>query len=161
MVLVLLMSASADPVTWSIYARTGASVYSSSARLIGGTGGAVGVELRSAPMVGQLDVGFLAGLGTVGEARVAFGVEWPGIYRPAALASVALLFGTQTKFLTDSHPLGVRGPAVCVGTELAPMRFVRERWHLSALQVGVGVGTDWPEVGLGLRVTFFQLGVDW
>ncbi len=152
----------AEPsTTWSVYGRSGASVQVSSARTIGGEGGGLGLQVSRGAWLAEVEAAMLVGLGTVLDVQLGAGWQRRGKWSPAALLTVSLLAGSQTSVLTDAHPLPVKGPALSVGLKLELLRFVYGRVRTSALQLGGGIGTDFPGVAFSLRVTFIELGVSW
>ncbi len=152
----------AEPqLSWSVYGRSGASVFVSSSRTVGGEGGGLGIQLSRGAWLAEAEANLLVGLGTVFDAQLAAGWQRRGRWSPAALLTFSVLAGSQTLVLTDAHPLPVHGPALAVGLKLEPLRFVYGRVRTSALQLGAGVGSDFPGAALSLRVTFIELGVSW
>jgi hypothetical protein len=115
----------------------------------GGVGGAVGVQLEYRDVyLAQVDVGLMWTLGNAVATRAAVGVQRPGTWKPAILATFAMLWGDRIEFLTGdgsrpsipSWSLGVRG---------APLRFGTTLGTISALEPGIGsdfAGALWLEL---------------
>jgi hypothetical protein len=144
----------------SLYARSGASVYLSPARTQGGVGGGFGVrDTVDGRWLLQADANGLTGLGSVLAVRVGAGVQRQGWWTPAALVSLTGLFGDRLGFLTPEHPSAVEGPALALGLTLAPARFTLGPAQVSLLELGVGVGTDRPGLGLLYGLTLLEVGV--
>jgi len=144
----------------SLYARSGATVYLSPARTHGGVGGGFGLrDTVEGRWLLQVDASGLTGLGSALAVRVGAGVQRQGWWSPAALVSLTGLFGDRMDFLTPEHPLPIAGPSVGLGLTLAPARFTLGSAQVSLLEVGVGVGTDSPGLGLLYGLTLLEVGV--
>lgn len=144
----------------SLYARSGAAVYLSQARTQGGVGGGFGLrDTVDGRWLLQVDASGLTGLGSALAVRVGAGVQRRGWWAPAALVSVTGLFGDRMEFFTPEHPEALAGPSVGLGLTLAPVRFSLGRAQVSALELGVGVGTDRPGLGLLYGLTLLEVGV--
>ncbi|HYO68056.1 MAG TPA: hypothetical protein VEU33_18455 [Archangium sp.] len=169
--LVLLSSLATSPVEQpdvfvppphqlSLYGRSGASIYLSSARTHGGVGGGFGLrDTVDGRWLLQVDANALTGLGTAFAVRVGAGVQRQGWWTPAALVSLTGLFGDRLDFLTPEHPVPVAGPSVGLGLTLAPARFTLGKAQVSVFELGVGVGTDSPGLGLLYGLTLLEVGV--
>lgn len=145
---------------FSLYARSGATAYLSQARTQGGLGGGFGVrDTVDGRWLLQVDANGLTGLGSVLAVRVGAGVQRRGWWTPAALVSLTGLFGDNLGFLTPEHPEPPRGPALGLGVTLAPARFTFGRAQVSVMELGVGVGTDRPGLGLLYGLTLLEVGV--
>ena len=137
---------------FSAYVTTGAQVYLSDARTVGGVGGGLGLrDTVNDRLLLQADFSYLSLLGNAASVRVAAGVQRSGRYAPAALLTLSTLFGEHLTFLTTEHPTRVPGPALALGVMLAPVRFDLHSVQVSVLQLGVGVGSDLP--GLGVQIS--------
>ncbi|MCY1079351.1 hypothetical protein [Archangium lansingense] len=144
---------------FSAYVTSGAQIYLSSARTIGGVGGGIGVrDTVNDLFILQADLSYLALLGNGGALRVGAGVQRPGTWSPAALLTVNTLFGERLSFLTPEHPARIPGPAVSVGLTLAPVRFDVQSVQFSILELGLGVGSDLPGLGLNYSVGVLEVG---
>jgi hypothetical protein len=144
---------------FSAYVTSGAQIYLSSARTIGGAGGGVGVrDTVNELFLFQADLSYLALLGNGGSLRVGAGVQRPGTWAPAALLTVSTLFGERLSFLTPEHPTRIPGPAMSVGLTLAPIRFDMQSVQFSLLELGLGVGSDLPGLGLNYSVGLLEVG---
>ncbi|PTL76999.1 hypothetical protein DAT35_45960 [Vitiosangium sp. GDMCC 1.1324] len=144
----------------SLYARSGATVYLSPARTHGGVGGGFGLrDTVDGRWLLQVDASGLTGLGSALAVRVGAGVQRQGWWAPAALVSLTGLFGDRMDFLTPEHPAPVAGPSVGLGLTLAPARFTLGRAQVSVFELGVGVGTDRPGLGLLYGLTLLEVGV--
>jgi hypothetical protein len=89
--------------------------------------------------------------------RVGAGVQRRGA--PAALMNLTGLFGDRLGFLTPEHPSPVEGPALGLGLTLAPARFTLGNTQVSLLELGVGLGTDRPGLGLLYGLTLLEVSV--
>jgi hypothetical protein len=144
----------------SLYARSGATLYLSPARTHGGVGGGFGLrDTVDGRWLLQADATGLTGLGSVLAVRVGAGVQRQGWWTPAALVSLTGLFGDRMDFLTPEHPLPIAGPSLGLGLTLAPARFSLGRAQVSVMELGVGVGTDRPGLGLLYGLTLLEVGV--
>ena len=144
---------------FSAYFTSGAQVYLSSARTIGGVGGGIGVrDTVDDVFVLQADLSYLALFGNGGSLRIGAGVQRPGTWAPAALLTVSTLFGERLSFLTPEHPTRLAGPAMSVGLTLAPVRFDMQSVQFSLLQLGLGAGSDLPGLGLNYSVGLLEVG---
>jgi hypothetical protein len=145
---------------FSLYARSGATAYLSPARTHGGVGGGFGLrDTVDGRWLLQVDANALTGLGTAFAVRVGAGVQRQGWWAPAALVSLTGLFGDRLDFLTPEHPVPVAGPSLGLGVTLAPARFTLGRAQVSVFELGVGVGTDSPGLGLLYGLTLLEVGV--
>ncbi len=144
----------------SVYVRSGASLYLSDARTQGGVGGGLGVrDTVDGRWLLQADVNALTGLGSALAVRVGAGIQRRGWCSPAAMVTLTGLFGERLDFFIPQHPLSVDGPALALGLTLAPLRFQFERTQVSVLELGLGVGTDRPGLGLLYGLTLLEVGV--
>jgi hypothetical protein len=144
----------------SLYGRSGASIYLSAARTHGGVGGGFGLrDTVDGRWLLQVDANALTGLGTAFAVRVGAGVQRQGWWAPAALVSLTGLFGDRLDFLTPEHPVPVAGPSLGLGLTLAPARFTLGKAQVSIFELGVGVGTDSPGLGLLYGLTLLEVGV--
>lgn len=144
----------------SLYARSGATMYLSEARTHGGVGGGFGLrDTVDGRWLLQGDVSALTGLGTSFAVRVGAGVQRQGWWAPAALVALTGLFGERMDFLTPEHPTFLAGPSLGLGLTLAPARFSLGRAQVSLLELGVGVGTNRPGLGLLYGLTLLEVGV--
>jgi hypothetical protein len=144
---------------FSAYVTSGAQVYLSNARTIGGIGGGIGVrDTLNDLFILQADLSYLALLGNGASLRVSAGVQRPGTWAPAALLTVSTLFGERLSFLTPEHPARIPGPAVSLGVTLAPVRFDLQSVQFSVLQLGLGAGSDLPGLGLNYSVSLLEVG---
>ena len=162
-----VLSASPDPAgdepsrhQLSVYLRSGAALYLSDARTQGGVGGGVGVrDTVDGRWVLQADVNGLTGLGSVLAVRVGAGLQRQGVCSPAVMVNLTGLFGERLDFFIPAHPQSVAGPALGLGLTLAPVRFHLGRTQVSVLELGVGVGTDRPGLGLLYGLTLLEVGM--
>jgi hypothetical protein len=144
---------------FSAYVTSGAQVYLSSARTIGGIGGGIGVrDTVNDLFILQADLSYLMLLGNGGSLRLGAGVQRPGTWAPAALLTVSTLFGERLSFLTPEHPARIPGPAVALGLTLAPVRFDVQSVQFSLFQLGIGAGTDLPGLGLHYSLGVLEVG---
>lgn len=143
----------------SAYATAGAQVYLSSARTMGGIGGGVGLrDTIDERFILQADLSYLSMLGNAASLRVGGGVQRQGMWAPAALLTVSTLFGDRLSFLTPDHPTRLTGPGMSLGLTLAPVRFALPSVQVSLLQLGVGVGSDMPGLGMYYSVGLMEVG---
>jgi hypothetical protein len=144
----------------SLYARSGATVYLSRVRTHGGVGGGFGLrDTVDGRWLLQADANALIGVGTSFAVRLGAGVQREGRWAPAALVNLTGLFGDRMDFLTPEHPSFIGGPSLGLGLTFAPARFTLGRAQVSLLEVGVGVGTDRPGLGLLYGLTVLEVGV--
>lgn len=139
----------------SVFLGSNVLAYLSSSRTIGGVGGGVGIrDTLQDRFLLQADLSYLAMIGNVLALRVGAGVQRSGVYTPAALLKLSVLFGDHMNFLSEQHPTPVQWPAASLGVDIMPLRFSLNGTQISLLALGVGVGTDMP--GLGLT---YHLGI--
>jgi hypothetical protein len=135
----------------SLYARSGATVYLSQARTHGGVGGGFGLrDTVDGRWLLQADASGLTGLGTAFAVRVGAGVQ---------LVSLTGLVGDRLDFFTPEHPSRSAAPSLGLGVTLAPSRFNLGQAQVSLFELGVGVGTDRPGLGLLYGLTLLEVGV--
>lgn len=143
----------------SLLLRTGGAAYLSPSRTVVGAGGGVGLrDTVNERFLLQADVGYLMGAGGVASLRLGAGVQRQGLWTPALLVSVQGLWGNQFSFLTAEHPEPVRFPAFSVGASVAPLRFSQQGVQISLLELGVGVGSDLPGLGVSYSVGLLEIG---
>lgn len=143
----------------TLYSQSAALLYLSDARTMGGAGGGLGLRatFKERCFV-QAELHYLLAIGNTAALRLATGVQRRGTYTPAVLLSLSLLMGDRLTFLTPQHPTPVKAPAVSLGVSVAPLRISSGGLHLSALELGVGVGTDLPGMGLALQLGLLEVG---
>ncbi|HVE83284.1 MAG TPA: hypothetical protein VND93_10575 [Myxococcales bacterium] len=142
-----------------VYCTSNVMVYLSGARTMGGVGGGVGVRgFPGPPFILQADVSSLLLLGNVAALRLGAGVQRSGLYSPFALVTALTLLGDRLTFLTPDHPVPVTGPAVSLGVTVAPLRFVFQGAEVSLLQLGAGLGTDLPGLGISYSLGLMEVG---
>ena len=143
----------------TFYSRAGALVYLSSAMTTGGAGGGVGVrDTLHDRFILQADLNYLMVLGNAAALRLGAGLQRGGTYTPAVLLSFTTVVGDRLTFLTPEHPTPVRHPAMSLGLSVAPLRFTHEGMQLSVLELGVGVGTDLPGLGMTWQLGLLEVG---
>jgi hypothetical protein len=143
----------------TLYGRAGGLVYLSAAMTTGGLGGGLGVrDTIQDRFILQADLNFLMGIGNVGALRLGAGLQRSGTYTPAVLATLSAVVGDRLSFLTPEHPTPVRHPALALGVSVAPLRFTEAGMHLSFLELGVGIGTDFPGLGVALQLSLLEAG---
>jgi hypothetical protein len=145
---------------FSVYFHAGALAYLSDARTIGGAGGGIGIrDTLYDRFILQADVSYLQVLGNVMGLRLGAGVQRQGTYRPAVLLSFATLVGDDLSFLTPAHPRPLAGPAMSLGVTVAPLRFALNGTEVSVLELGLGVGSDLPGLGLTYNLGLLEVGL--
>ncbi|QRO01041.1 hypothetical protein JRI60_19390 [Archangium violaceum] len=143
----------------TLYSQSAALVYLSDARTTGGVGGGLGLRATfQERFFVQAELHYLLGIGNTAALRLGAGVQRRGTYTPAVLLSLSALAGDGLTFLTPQHPTPVKSPAVSLGVSVAPLRFSSGGLHVSALELGVGVGTDLPGTGLALQLGLLEVG---
>lgn len=152
-------SAAGASHVFSVYARTGAMVYLSAGQTAGGLGGGLGVrDTVHDRYLLQADLTQLSLIGTAFALRLGAGVQRRGTWAPAALVTGTLFLGDRLRFLTPAHPAGVTAPAHALGMTLAPLRFRASGVEVSLLELGIGVGWDWPGIGATYNATLLEVG---
>lgn len=146
----------------AVYVRTGVAAYLSDARTIGGIGGGLGIRdtIRDRFIL-QADVNYLGYIGNAGGLNLGAGLQRSGTYTPVVLLTASALFGDQLSFLSSQHPRPSRFPAFSLGLAVAPVRFSVKGMQLSLLELGVGVGTDLPGLGMSYRLGLVEVGTSW
>ncbi len=145
---------------WYVTAETGAQAYLSPNRTMGGYGGGLGVRaLFGRHLFAEADAAYLFEIGNVLALRVSAGIQRDGLWAPAALVSVGLLAGEQFTFFQPGGPTLGGVPAAWLGLALAPLRFQLGSAQVSALQLGLGVGTDLPGIGLAPQLQVLEVAV--
>lgn len=166
MTLGLLLTAgtarAAEPAArqWYAVATTGAQAYLSQNRTMGGYGGGAGARLvLDQRYVLQADAAYLIYLGNVASLRVTGGVQWPGTWSPAVLATAGVLLGNQFTFFQEDGPVLGNLPAPFLALSLAPLRFSNDTAQVSVLQLGLAGGTDFAGFGWGVQLTVLEIAV--
>jgi hypothetical protein len=143
----------------TLYTRTALGLFLSDARTAGGVGGGLGVrDTLHGRFLLQADASYLLGLGNALEVRLGAGLQRQGTYTPAALLTLSGVMGDQLRFLSDAHPSPARGPALALGVQLAPLRFTHQGMQVSVLELGAGVGPEWPGTGVSLSLGLLEVG---
>ncbi|HSP78929.1 MAG TPA: hypothetical protein VLQ93_10385, partial [Myxococcaceae bacterium] len=125
-----------------------------------GLGGGVGLRATlQERFILQADLSYLLSIKNVAALRLGAGLQRRGTYTPAVLVTLSALLGDRLAFLTPEHPEPVSGPAVALGVNLAPLRFTHEGTQISLLELGVGVGTELPGLGLSFQLGLLEVGV--
>jgi hypothetical protein len=149
----------APPVRIAAYLRSGLTVHIAPSQTIGGLGGGVGVRLSFPKCwLAQADLNYLNLIGHVGELRFGGGIQRPGTWNPAALGTLSILFGDRLSFRTAEHPWPSSGPVVSAGISIAPLRFSRQNYTASVLELGIGVKPDFPGLGVTYSVGLLEIG---
>jgi hypothetical protein len=141
------------------YMRSGVTVHLAPSQTMGGIGGGAGLRLLFPKWwIAQADFNYLTLVGNVGEVRLGAGVQRPGMWTPAALASLSILFGDRLSFRTAEHPWPSVGPLVTGGISIAPLRFLYRNRTISVLELGIGAKPDFPGVGLTYSIGVLEIG---
>jgi len=154
-------NASAPPGhRFSVYMGTAGMAHFSDVRTQGGVGGAIGLrDTIDERFILQADMQYLLMIGNTVGLRLGAGVQRRGLYQPAALLTLSTMLGEQLVFMTPAHPFPVRHPAVTLGVSVAPLRFSMGKTRISLLELGVGVGSEFPGLGLSCRVGLVEVGL--
>jgi hypothetical protein len=148
-------------VRMTLFAQSGAVGYLSRVQTAAGIGGGLGARATfDERWLAQVDANLLALIGDVSSARVGVGLQRSGTWRPAALLTLSAFFGERLRFLTDEHPEPVTLPGLALGAHIAPLRFRAASAEVSAFEIGIGAGWDFPGAGLALNLTLLQVGID-
>lgn len=137
-----------------------AMAYLSDTRTMGGVGPSVGVRdvYRDVFLI-EADAAYLFMLGSVVNLRAGFGVQRPGLWSPAATANVSVLLGARFAFIQPGRPLPMGTPTAAIGITLAPLRFQAGPVLLSAMQVGLGLGTEFNNWGPLISASLLEIAV--
>ena len=145
---------------WYVTVATGAQAYLSPNRTMGGYGGGLGVRaLFGKHLFAEADAAYLFEIGNVLALRVSAGLQRDGLWAPAALVSLGVLAGQQFTFFQPGGPTLGGVPAAWIGLAVAPLRFQLGRAQVSVLQLGLGVGTDLPGLGLAPQLQVLEIAV--
>lgn len=150
----------ASPHRFSVYMGAAGMAHLSDVRTQGGVGGGIGLrDTIDERFILQADVHHLLMLGNTVGLRLGAGVQRRGIYQPAALLTLTTLLGDRLVFMTPEHPVPVQHPAMTLGVSVAPLRFSMGKTQLSLLELGVGVGTEFPGLGVSYRLGLVEVGL--
>ena len=162
--LLLAGSARADEKTpaaeheLSVYLCSGAQLYLSKARTMGGLGGGVGVrDVWKDRYIFQADASYLFMVGNAAALRVAAGGQLSGAYSPAVLLTASLFLGDQLTFLQPGQSAIKTGPAFSLGLSVAPLRWRMAGTQVSVLELGISAGSDFPGLGMGYSVSLLEV----
>lgn len=145
---------------FSVYMGAAGMVHMSDVRTQGGVGGGIGLrDTLDERFILQADVHELLGVGHTVGLRLGAGVQRRGLYQPAALLTLTTFLGDRLAFMTPEHPVPVLHPGMTLGVSVAPLRFSMGKTQLSLLEVGVGVGSEFPGLGLSYRVGLVEVGL--
>lgn len=157
---VLATSPAPEPHALTAYVQSGASLYLSNAQTAGGIGGGVGVRLHlSEPLFLQADLSYLGMLGNSFRTRVAAGFQRTGTWRPAVRLGANVLTGDRLRFFMGDRITPVSVPTWSLGLTVAPLRFATSVAEVSVLELGAGLGWDFPGLGTSIDVTILEVGV--
>ncbi|QRN94796.1 hypothetical protein JRI60_37635 [Archangium violaceum] len=145
---------------FTVYAHSGAGIYLSDTRTLGGIGGGVGVrDTLDDRFILQADLGYLGAIGNAAQVRVGAGLQRRGMYTPAALLVLTGMVGSGLHFLTPEHPTPISGPLFTLGVQLAPLRFTTPTgMQVSVLELGLGASPELPGLGLSYQVNLLEVG---
>lgn len=143
----------------SVYLRGHVLLHLSPNQTAGGAGGALGLrDTIDGRWILQADASHLFMVGHVLAVRAGAGIQRKGLWTPAALVTGTLFAGGRLGFVNDAHPEGLALPPMSLGLTLAPARFRLERATVSLLEIGVGIGSDFPGRGTAVQVTLLEVG---
>jgi hypothetical protein len=141
------------------YLRWGLTVHIAPSQTIGGLGGGAGVRFSFSKIwLAQVDCSYLGLIGHAGEVRFGGGLQRPGLWSPAALGTISILFGERLSFRTAEHPWPSSGPVITGGISLAPLRFTKDNRTVSIFELGLGIKPDFPGVGITYSVGILEIG---
>lgn len=150
---------SSPPLRFGAYLRSGVTVHLAPSQTMGGIGGGAGVRLFVSKLwIAQADLNYLTLVGNVGEIRFGAGIQRPGTWTPAALATISMLIGERLSFRTVEHPWPSVGPVVTGGILLAPLRFTHANRTISVLELGIGAKPDFPGTGITYSLGLLEIG---
>lgn len=152
----------AEPASsrWYAVATTGAQAYLSPNRTMGGYGGGLGARwVKDERYVLQADASYLVYLGNVASLRLSGGLQWPGTWSPAVLATAGVLLGNQFTFFQPDGPVLGNLPAPFLALSIAPLRFSTDAAQVSVLQLGLAGGTDFAGFGWGVQLTVLEIAI--
>ncbi|MDQ3264287.1 MAG: hypothetical protein M3Y59_11595 [Myxococcota bacterium] len=138
----------------------GAQAYLSDTRTMGGVGASVGLkDVYRDFLLLEADASYLFLIGNVFALRGGVGVQWPGLYSPAVSVNLGLLMGDRFSFLQPG--LGSAGPtpSLTFGLVVSPIRFFTSRGIVSVLQLGAGLGTEFPGLGRSIYLGLLEISV--
>jgi hypothetical protein len=143
----------------SVYFHSTAQAYLSPNRTLAGVGGGVGLrDTFREHFLFQVDAAYLFMLGNVLAVKAGAGIQRPGTWSPSLVLQLSGLFGNELGVLHPDGSMTAAGPALGLGLSLSPLRFVTERAQVSVLNLGVGVGSDFPGTALTFHVTVLEVG---
>jgi hypothetical protein len=155
----LLAASQAQAPTASLSMRSGASLFLAPSRTQGGFGGGVGVQLElDRHWLVHLDAAVLWGLGTAGVLRLGGAWQRDGLWRPVLRVDLELGVGQRLDF-TDGGRLPPPGPSLGLGVSGGVLRFEVAHAVVSALEIGVGLGTDFLTAGPRVGLTLLEISV--
>ena len=134
--------------------------YLSDTRTMGGVGPSVGVRdvFRKVFLI-EVDASYLFMIGNVVALRGGFGVQLPGFWSPAATANVSVLLGDRLSFLQPGKALPLGTPTASIGVTIAPLRFHTGPAIVSALQLGIGLGTEFTNWGPLISASLLEIAI--
>jgi len=148
-----------QPLRIAAYLRSGLTVHIAPSQTIGGLGGGAGVRFSFPKFwLAQVDCSYLGLIGQAGELRFGGGVQRPGLWNPAALGTISILFGERLSFRTAEHPWPSSGPVITGGISLAPLRFTKDNRTVSMFELGIGIKPDFPGLGVTYSVGILEIG---
>lgn len=149
-----------EPSSLAVYSRLGGGIYLSRVQTSGGIGGGLGVRVGLGErFVLQADATHLSMIGSTVALRVGAGVERRGTWAPMALLTGNVFLGDRLRFYTPEHPAGPSGPPGALGVALAPLRFRTRTTEVSLLELGTGLGWDFPGLGTAYTVSLLEVAV--
>ncbi len=145
----------------SVYVRGGLHLYLSDAQTAGGIGGGLGARyaFSGERFFAQADVSRLVMIGNPTLVRVGAGAQRRGTWAPAATLSASAFLGDRLRFLTGERMTPARLPAVALGVNVTPLRWVSGTSEVSLLELGAGLGWDFPGRGTALNVGLVEVAI--
>ncbi|MBX5484783.1 MAG: hypothetical protein IRZ16_23415, partial [Myxococcaceae bacterium] len=138
---------------FTAYAQLGGLIYLSRFQTAGGVGGGLGVrDTYAGRYLVQADFHHLVEIGNAFAIRLGAGLQRAAtdeagnerVWIPAVLLTGTVHMGDRLRFLTFEHPTPVVAPATALGVAVAPLRFQLQQAEVSLLEIGAGVGWDFP-----------------
>ena len=148
-------------------ARLGAMAYLSRFQTAGGIGGGLGVrDTIDGRYLLELDAMHLVEIGSAFGFRIAAGLQRSErdehgsarFWIPSVMVTGTMFAGDRLRFLTADHPTPVVAPATAIGLAVAPLRFVAGGTEISLLELGAGLGWDFPGLGTSISVSLIEVG---
>jgi len=122
------------------YVQQNLMFYQSDRITMGGFGGSIGAKAELGEHVfSSAEIGILWANGNAIPTTFSIGYHKSGVWQPAVIGNITLLWGQRTEILNDAGERPII-PLYTAGLKLAPLRYNIKGSVFSTLELGYGIG---------------------